>query len=251
MNVNFDSDKVYLIVSDSLYASKFIEYCLGLSCNFYLGEQLSFRHLFKNNTQSYRLNFCKSRIPPTDDQKIIRQNHYRGHAFYNDALLYWEKGQRNTKVTAEFAELSNMDIKFCIISGLVCTTVWPNCKIIRLLDTDQYFFDADLSNSEQRYNEVKGFGWPSWQDAKRNHFIASDLCDDWTSALQVKDFFQWENVTHPIFNFNMTSMHDPVQFSKQMATLYQWAGLYDYNQDLLIDYFNCFTQVVQSQKPID
>lgn len=256
MHTNFQNTNVYIILSESMYANKFVEYCLGLSNYFYLGESLSFNHLQNNNNMSYRLNFCKSRIPPTDDQKFVRPNWYFGYNFYYEACQEWKKGHCVEAETSEFIEITNSDFKFCIYTNAIgvelknLLKIWPNCSIIRLLNVDDYFFDGDRLHIKEIYENIQTEGWPSWEQADKSNFFISHECKNFEDAQQVRNFFHWEDVSRPIFDFDMNLMFDGRKFCQRMYDLYLWTHVNDFNQDSLIDYFNCYTHVVQPKKSI-
>lgn len=247
MKVNYTTNNVFLISGYSEKCNKFVEYCLGLSKYFFLGENYTFKHLMPRlDDYQYRLQFCKSRLPPSESEKNIRINRFIGvpSHFYLNAPDFWQQGSVTDEVSEEFATLTNMNLKFCLnVYGqsqecLNYHTVWPNAKVVRVVNIDGKISDGN--EHKEHYQEIAGISWPSWEEMHSNNFVIDRCTVSDDIKTEISSIYQWNKLTCPVYEFDFSrATSDVDQFCNEMTKLYQFAEVDDFNENNLRDYYQC------------
>jgi hypothetical protein len=248
--INYKTKNILLLSGYNKRCNKFIEYCFGLSKAFYLGEKDSYKHLIpKIENYQYRLQFCQSRLPPQgpNDYRLDRFISTEDARFYGNGFEVWTNGNRRTKNTSEeFCSLTNSNLKFCLnLTGeskqcLAFTKIWPNAKVIRVLNIDYKYTQGNETFGQYHY--ISGADWPPVSKMYSYHFNI-DRCDvSPKTKREMSLFFKWHKIKNPVYELDFKLLCNPKHFLSEMSKLYAFAEVDDFNKQIINSYFNSSIQ---------
>lgn len=262
--LSFESTNPIIVFYPSFAGGKFIGNCLALSKNVLPMKKDCALYLIDNPTDySYRLQCVMQTIPSKDKMNQWRNGIEFGDTeFYGkDFLIRWLSG----KLTDEHIlhNLLKTEFNFLITEhgdghnlAQVAETL-QNCTILILYNyQDFYKISVDLKGGDtnadylgnyrkEKYeNVLAGPSWPSWDEFNKALFNVQFLSKDYDCVKQEIDtFYGGGNIKNKIVGFDMSTVFDQQLFLKEMRLLYNAMGYYDFNQDLMQNFWRSYIKL--------
>jgi hypothetical protein len=270
MSINFSTDKMIIVNFPAFSGGKFIMNCLALSKYSTPQDKKITNYLIDNPSDyDYRLNAVLSTLPPPEDMKNWRQkwefgdtNFYSGQV--SSHLYRWKHRLLENNVDQMLTTLISKQICFFMTShgGITMTeqivNVWPNARIITLINSEKFwniainlktenknnikFVDYAGNECQSKYQQLKGPDWPDWDIFQKCHYNVDKLstCVIIKDSIkkEIKQFYQWHKVKNDTFYIDVdNSFFNTESFLKMISDLYNWIKFDDFNPTLIEQYY--------------
>jgi hypothetical protein len=262
--MNFQTNNIFLIVGNEPHACTFVQYLLGLSKHFYLGECANYNRLISNpDNYKSRLAFVNGRLPHPEFYDLRPPDFFGSiMEWYGDVVDSSINASQPTQYSAEFSKLTESKFKFAIavnaqsMAVINFEKIWTNCKVIRLANMNEYqkqisksvFTTRSLDEyngyeSESQYNQLKGRSWPSWEE-----FSASNYTDT-KGLMEMGAVYRWNRVVSPIHTIDIdNNLFDEKKFCTEIESLYRFADLDDFNSASVLSYYKNFINILNKKQ---
>lgn len=267
-----------IIVHYPSYAGgKFIQNCLALSRHSLIKSSNTIDNIIKNPTNyDYRINIVLSTLPSNHNLKEWVSKYELGDGeFYGNGFDLWQRGLTppHSKV---IKTILNSGLKFCvtahslgIVENLLCT--WKNATILTLVNYNKFQTLAqglksdevvkanpskkepnpdppptnctyDFENKE-KYNSLKSNDWPAWGDFQFAGYNINKF-DNIPHHIkkEISTFYPSFKNKQLVFDVDRCFL-DKEYFIVAMAELYDDLGLDDFNKELVLLYWQKYTDL--------
>jgi hypothetical protein len=272
MCIDLQTNKIIVVNFPSFSGGKFIMNCLSLSKHSVPQNKKIAEYLLNNpEDYSYRLNAVISTLPPFEDMKNWRQKwEFTDSEFYNsgNAINLFNDWKQNKSVNDNtrimLSKLISKNISFFLTSHGGINNVkkiidlWPNCKIITLINSKKFwniaihlkqenagtvnFVDYVGNDCQDKYQLLKGDQWPDWNLFEQCHYDIDKVAEYVTIKQEIKQeikqFYQWHQIKNKKFCLDVdNSFFSKETFLKTINDLYNWLGFDDFNSTLVENYY--------------
>ena len=268
MNTNFSSDLPIIVYFPSYAGGKFIMNCLSLSKHAVPQNRKAILHLLdRPDDYNFKLSAVLSTLPPKEKMSDWRRDWEFGDAdlFQNNIyVLLKQWGKQPLPDTDEFVKkILDKKLSFFITAhgggtGLKqLTDVWPNARVIVLTNVSKFWKIASSLKSledagsveryagnecEEKYNQLKGIEWPSWEIFEKSGYNIDKISRDVTISdnikCEIKQFYIWDQIKNPTFIIDVDNTYfDRLKVLDTMAQLYKWLNFDDFDANLIDCYY--------------
>lgn len=265
VTVNFDTSNAVIVSFVPFSGGKFITNTLGLSSQCCLQDRNYAEHLFRCPTDtSFRLEKIIASLPNKTNMYNWRDHEMGDYQLYGSAHNAWSQGKKEIPNNdKEFiVRLINSNLKFFITDHAGSTGInnvlkfWPNAVIIRLINSQAFqnlslslkdttyhnVIDINGNYSQEKYSELAGSEWPTWQQFELNGYNTKKFPSLPENVQKEIDmFYNWAHIDNPVFLFDIDScIFDADKFLTAMKKLYQCLALPDFNELAILAYWNAY-----------
>lgn len=247
----------FIIVAFPRFAGgKFIMNCLSLSKFCCPQDPVVAEYLLTHpDDYNYRFNAIMKTLPETREEMINWVDRYE----FGDYQLYQHMHTKwNFGIKCEPNDLVNrlLDSGFHLfltshggeISIRNLATVWPNAKIIQIINhvkfskiahglkcTESITLDQCAGNyCRSKYTMLAGHDWPSWEEFESVGYNIQKLSGYELVADEILSFYNWRGFDNDIFLFNIDeSIFNRSKFLASIELLYKSFGFSDFNSELV------------------
>lgn len=269
---NFNSPNAIIVYYPSFTGGKFISNCLSLSKHAIPQSAEAGRHLLDHpDDYEFRFNVVMSTLPEKSDMKKWVQQYELGdrNLFIQEDVETWYSGGINVVTDTRDIIHKIIDHKFDFFitahGGSFSSEtqnllkVWPNAKVIVLINyekfwaiastlkTDRVFnsiTDVAGDDCKERYNEIKGISWPSWEEFQTANYNIDLIDVDLSVREEIKQYYKWHLLKNPYFQFDIdNNIFDQDKFLNAMKKLYDQLGYDDFNHDLVGKFWQAYIRL--------
>lgn len=269
--IDFQSPNPIILCYPAFGGGKFISNCLSLSRHA-VPQDLATAQRLLQEPDNYEFRFesvCRT-LPP--DRASMKQwtNRYEfgDWQIYGDANGEWCRGNPAAdQATSVVEPLSKSSLRFFLVCqggpamAKNILQVWPNAQLLMLINCWRFaeiaiklkdYKNLKLTNSfgdyrQEKYEELAGPDWPSWQTFEQAGYNLKNLHCDETVKNEMSRFYSWHEINKSMLLFDMDrNIFDRILFLQAMKDLYDQLEFEDYNKDLIGKFWQKYIDLHQN-----
>lgn len=259
-NLYFESSNATVISFPAFGAGKFLTNCLSLSRHACPQHSEIAEYLLRYPSDyDYRLTKILKTIPDKSQMKQWRSFEFGESKLFGDVVVHWKDGNNQHLPNKITQELCESGLKFFMVDHSMVPskllTVWPNATVIKITNTEKFqTIAAALKDKElrdltelngnyckQKYNLLRGGGWPDWQEFERVGYDISKCSNVETEIWQeIEQFYPLLNAKNQVL-FNLDDcVFDTDKFLNSMEQLYVQLGFDDFQPAMVKQFYTAY-----------